>query len=46
LLHSSDENSLESQMAIEGRTIAAQGSSAEGREGVSAFLQKREPDYR
>ena len=46
LLHSSDDNSLESQMALEGRTIAAQGSSAEGREGVRAFLQKREPDYR
>ncbi len=46
LLHSSADNSLESQMALEGRTIAAQGSSAEGREGVSAFLQKREPEYR
>jgi len=45
LLLSSDDNSLEAQMALEGRTIAAQGHSAEGREGVAAFLQKREPDF-
>jgi 2-(1,2-epoxy-1,2-dihydrophenyl)acetyl-CoA isomerase len=46
LLLSSDDSSLETQMALEGRTIAAQGGSAEGREGVGAFLEKRSPDYR
>ncbi len=45
LLLMSEDNSLEAQMALEGRTIAARGASAEGREGVGAFLQKREPDY-
>jgi 2-(1,2-epoxy-1,2-dihydrophenyl)acetyl-CoA isomerase len=46
LLLSSEDNSLEAQMALEGRTIAAQGNSMEGKEGVSAFLAKRRPDYR
>jgi 2-(1,2-epoxy-1,2-dihydrophenyl)acetyl-CoA isomerase len=46
LLLSSEDNSLEAQMALEGRTIAAQGDSMEGKEGVSAFLAKRRPDYR
>jgi 2-(1,2-epoxy-1,2-dihydrophenyl)acetyl-CoA isomerase len=36
---------LESQMALEGRTIAAQAMSAQGREGVAAFLGKRKPSY-
>jgi 2-(1,2-epoxy-1,2-dihydrophenyl)acetyl-CoA isomerase len=36
---------LESQMALEGRTIARQSASAEGREGVRAFLEKRKPRY-
>ena len=36
---------LESQMALEGRTIAAQASGAQGREGVAAFLAKRKPIY-
>ena len=36
---------LESQMALEGRTIAAQAMSAQGQEGVAAFLGKRKPSY-
>jgi len=36
---------LESQLALEARTIAHQGVSAEGREGVAAFLAKRKPEY-
>jgi 2-(1,2-epoxy-1,2-dihydrophenyl)acetyl-CoA isomerase len=36
---------LESQMTLEGRTIASQSVSAEGREGITAFLGKRKPNY-
>jgi len=36
---------LESQMALEGRTIAAQATTAEGREGITAFLDKRKPKF-
>jgi 2-(1,2-epoxy-1,2-dihydrophenyl)acetyl-CoA isomerase len=36
---------LESQLALEGRTIAVQAASAEGREGVGAFLAKRKAQY-
>jgi enoyl-CoA hydratase/carnithine racemase len=32
-------------MALEGRTIARQAASSEGREGVGAFLEKRKPRY-
>jgi 2-(1,2-epoxy-1,2-dihydrophenyl)acetyl-CoA isomerase len=36
---------LETHLTLEGRTIAGQGVSAEGREGVTAFLGKRKPNY-
>jgi 2-(1,2-epoxy-1,2-dihydrophenyl)acetyl-CoA isomerase len=36
---------LESQMALEGRTIAAQALHPHGQEGVAAFLGKRKPSY-
>lgn len=36
---------IEGHMAIEGRAIAARAASAEGREGVGAFLAKRKPQY-
>jgi len=36
---------LESQMALEGRMIAAQAASAEGGEGIDAFLEKRKPKF-
>lgn len=36
---------LESQMALEGRTIAAQALHPHGQEGVAAFLDKRKPKF-
>jgi len=36
---------LESQMALEGRAIAAQAMHPHGQEGVAAFLAKRKPSY-
>lgn len=36
---------LESQLALEGETIARQAASAEGREGIDAFLSKRKAVY-
>lgn len=36
---------LESQMALEGRTIAALALHSHGREGVAAFLGKRKPSF-
>ncbi len=36
---------LESQLALEGETISRQAASAEGREGIGAFLAKRKPAY-
>jgi len=39
------EPGLEVQLGREGRSIAARGSSAEGREGIAAFLEKRAPRF-
>jgi 2-(1,2-epoxy-1,2-dihydrophenyl)acetyl-CoA isomerase len=39
------EPGLEVQLARESRSIAARGASAEGREGIAAFLEKRAPRY-
>ncbi|GFG55147.1 enoyl-CoA hydratase [Mycolicibacterium agri] len=36
---------LEEQMELEGRTIAQRAESAQGREGVDAFMAKRKPDF-
>jgi 2-(1,2-epoxy-1,2-dihydrophenyl)acetyl-CoA isomerase len=36
---------FESQMILESETIAAHAMSAEGIEGISAFLQKRKPQF-
>jgi 2-(1,2-epoxy-1,2-dihydrophenyl)acetyl-CoA isomerase len=36
---------LEAQLSLESQTIAIRGSSAEGREGIAAFLEKRKPGY-
>jgi len=36
---------FESQLALEGRAIAAQALHPQGREGVAAFLDKRKPNY-
>jgi 2-(1,2-epoxy-1,2-dihydrophenyl)acetyl-CoA isomerase len=39
------EPGLEAQQGRESRSISAHGSTAEGREGVTAFLEKRSPRY-
>jgi 2-(1,2-epoxy-1,2-dihydrophenyl)acetyl-CoA isomerase len=44
LLHSSGDH-LESQMEQEARCIADAARSADGREGIAAFLEKREADF-
>lgn len=46
LLHASVTNDYETQLALEADTIAARAGSASGREGISAFLEKRAPSYR
>ena len=45
LLLASWGNGLETQMELEGRSIAACAAGAEGREGVAAFAQKRKPKF-
>jgi 2-(1,2-epoxy-1,2-dihydrophenyl)acetyl-CoA isomerase len=45
LLLESFSNNLETQMEIEGRTIAACGRSEDGKEGVSSFVEKRAPKF-
>jgi 2-(1,2-epoxy-1,2-dihydrophenyl)acetyl-CoA isomerase len=35
----------EAQLDREGRTIAARAETAEGREGIAAFLEKRAPKF-
>ena len=46
LLNTGFEASLETQLELEARNIAASGRDAEGREGVAAFLAKRKPGFR
>lgn len=46
LLASSAAESLESQMELETRAIAAAAGTADAREGVSAFLEKRAPSFK
>jgi len=45
LLYHSLQETLESQMSMESVLIAERASSNEGKEGISAFLEKREVDY-
>ncbi len=45
LLLNTFSNGLEVQMELEGRLIAQRAESADGREGVDAFLAKRKPDF-
>lgn len=45
LLLCSFDNSLETQMELEGRAIAESAGSANGQEGVLAFLEKRKPQF-
>ncbi len=45
LLLSSFDSSLETQMELEARAIAACARGVEGRNGIAAFLAKRKPDF-
>ncbi|VBA58627.1 4-chlorobenzoyl coenzyme A dehalogenase [Mycobacterium attenuatum] len=45
LLLSTFSNGLEEQMELEGQMIAALAASKDGREGVDAFPDKRDPNY-
>ena len=40
------ENSLETQMELEGRFISSASASADGQEGVRAFVEKRKPVFK
>lgn len=46
LLNTGFEASLETQLELEARSIAASGRGPEGHEGVAAFLAKRKPNFR
>jgi 2-(1,2-epoxy-1,2-dihydrophenyl)acetyl-CoA isomerase len=45
LMLSTFSSGLEEQMEFEGRAIAARADSADGREGVDAFMAKRKPEF-
>ena len=45
LLRASDHNGLESQMELEARHVSACADSTDGREGIDAFINKREPKW-
>ena len=45
LLRESPGNDIESQMALEGQLLARSAASADGREGIQAFFDKRKPDF-
>jgi 2-(1,2-epoxy-1,2-dihydrophenyl)acetyl-CoA isomerase len=45
LLLASFGSGLEEQMELEGRLIAECADSADGREGIDAFLNKRKPNF-
>ncbi len=45
LLVQTFENGLETQMEHEGRTIAALSATADGQEGINAFMAKRRPQF-
>jgi 2-(1,2-epoxy-1,2-dihydrophenyl)acetyl-CoA isomerase len=46
LLATSFQESLETQMELEARGIAEMAGTADGREGIDAFLSKRAPGFR
>lgn len=45
LLHTSFEDTLETHLAAEAEAIAAASATADGREGIGAFLEKRKPSF-
>ncbi len=46
LLNASFDNGLETQMELEARAIADMSATADGREGIAAFVAKRKPAFR
>lgn len=46
LLNTSFQNTLERQLELERKAITDAGNSDEGREGMTAFFEKRTPEYR
>ena len=46
LMNRTFDASLEEQLECERQEVAASANSPEGREGLSAFLNKRQPDFR
>jgi enoyl-CoA hydratase/carnithine racemase len=46
LMHEGHHSTLEEQLHRERHEIAASANAAEGREGISAFCEKRSPDFR
>ena len=46
LLLASFDNSLETQMEIEGRYVSQCAATEDGREGIQAFLEKRTPEFK
>ena len=46
LLLTSFNNTLETQMELEGRMLSRCAASADGREGIQAFIDKRKPEFR
>jgi 2-(1,2-epoxy-1,2-dihydrophenyl)acetyl-CoA isomerase len=45
LLLTTFKNGIEDQMELEGRLIAERANSADGREGIDAFMAKRKPEF-
>lgn len=46
MLHESFSGTLETQMEMEARSIAAMSHTHDGREGIDAFFNKRQPEFR
>ena len=46
LLHTSLEDTLETHLAKEADAIVAATTTADGKEGITAFVEKREPKFR
>ncbi len=46
MLHESFSGTLETQMELEARNIAAMSGTGDGKEGIDAFLNKRRPGFR
>jgi 2-(1,2-epoxy-1,2-dihydrophenyl)acetyl-CoA isomerase len=45
MLHDSFSGTLETQMELEARMIASMSHTADGREGITAFFEKRKPNF-